>query len=122
MSYISLANGATAPPRVQANFCLEPIEVISAVSLAHRHRIEPWERGRMAAAWADGRALVIPTVELASTVFDVSYPLIAKERCPASLPLKLLTYGWQAAAPYERDLFVRANLVPVWTAIERVTA
>jgi hypothetical protein len=122
MTYIYPANGATAAPRVQARFSIEPIEVISAVSLAHRQRIEPWERGRMAAAWVDGRALVIPTVELASNVFGVSYPLIRKERCPASLSLKLLAYGWEASTRAERERFIRENLLSVWTAIERVTA
>jgi hypothetical protein len=106
---------------MQARFSIEPIEVISAVSLAHRHQIAPWERGRMAAAWLDGRALLKPTVALAADVFDVSYPLIAKEREPTSA-VGLLAYAWHAASSYERDLFVRANLIPVWTAVERVTA
>jgi hypothetical protein len=122
MSYISPVNGATAHSRVQARFSIEPIEVISAVSLAHRHRIAAWERGRMAAAWLDGRALLKPTVALAADVFDVSYPLIAKERESTSSAAGLLTYAWDAAIPYERDLFVRANLIPVWTVVERVTA
>jgi hypothetical protein len=94
---------------------------LRAASLAHRE-LPAWHRGQLAAAWVDGRAVLIPTVELASNVFDVSYPLIAKERCPASLPLKLLAYGWQASAASERERFLRENLIPVWDTIDRITA
>jgi hypothetical protein len=120
VSYIHTATRATAAaPRYFPQ--IEPIQVLRAASLAHR-QLPAWRNGQHAAAWVDGRAILIPTVELACDVFDVSYPLVAKERCPASLPPKLLAYGWEASTVGERDRFIRENLLQVWTAVERVTA
>jgi hypothetical protein len=113
-------------PRIEPPIEVRPVQIVKAVSLAHR-KAGKFEAARGAAAWVDGRALLDPTIELASEVFDVSYPLIADARVqlglrPFSRPLGLLALGWSKASPAEKDAFTRANLTAIWVAIERVTA
>ena len=97
-----------------------PIKILRAHSLAHR-KLAKWQRARLAAAWLDNGLLLVPTLELASEVFDVSNSLIAKERTrPASLPLGMLAYGWLKSSLAERDAFCRQHEAGIWAALELV--
>ena len=107
---------------------VRPVRIIRAVSIARRRSADyaPWERGRDAAAWLDGRAIVQPTMTLATTVFNVSRPLIEAARkdrgvVPVPFALGCLAFGWANASPAERVEFVRTVEETVWTALQHVT-
>lgn len=99
-----------------------PVEIIRAHSIAHA-KMATWERAEKAAAWIDGRALLIPTAQVASEVFGVSKPMIAASRQPAHPgldPLKLMARGWHEASADYRAAFVSEYENDIWAALERV--
>jgi hypothetical protein len=105
---------------------IRPTRIVTARSVAHSI-VNKDELSALAAGWITGRVLYRPTVNLACTAFAISRPrvteaMIRMEKTPFSMPLGLLALGWSKVSSAERDAFVRANLAPIWDAIERVTA
>ena len=99
-----------------------PIRILKARSLAQRN-LTKRERAVLAAAWLDNLLLLLPTVELASEVFGVSYPLIANARLqrPASLPPRCLLWGWLKSSEAERAAFVDEAEADIWGTLQTVT-
>jgi len=103
------------PPATAVNTApVRSTRLISAQSIAKAHW-GPRQRAREAAAWVSGRAQIKATVALASTVFNVSEPLIhdalkrEKNVTSTLLPTALfhLGWAWDRATPAERAAFGR---------------
>jgi hypothetical protein len=102
-----------------------PTQTIDAQNLAKGHRTAG-ERAYLAAKWITG-GLVIdkPTASLAATIFGCSQGSVGRALAElgggGDVAVGLAQLAWDRMTPKQRDMFVRANLLPVWDSVERIT-
>jgi hypothetical protein len=104
---------------------LVPITAISATNIVKAQR-SVHERACLAASWIFGRVVIEPrTATMAAAIFDVSGPSVYRAIVDfndmAANDSDKLNFYWNRASNDERLDFVRANLIPVWDQIERIT-
>ena len=100
---------------------VRPAIVIPGRSVALQ-KLTPDNRGYLGATWVDGRSVLVPTVEMAAQVFEVSKPLIARHRRSpeSSFASGLMACGWKWATKAERAAFVKSVEDDVWVALDDV--
>jgi hypothetical protein len=102
------------------------IRTIDAQNLAKAHR-SIGERAFLAAKWVVGQIVIDNrTVSLAGRIFgcshgSVHHALAELRDDRVNADIALAQFAWERLLQDERDMFVRANLLPVWDSIERIT-
>jgi hypothetical protein len=115
------------PPLQQARPTpiLPPLATMRARNIVKGHR-SVRQRAELAARWMLDRLIIEGrTTTMAALIFGVSYASVprALARIGGSIADYdvTLNHYWRRASDYEREEFVRANLLSVWDAVESVT-
>lgn len=102
-----------------------PVFTIDAQNLAKAHRSVS-ERANLAAEWVAGWLVITKrTVALGATIFGCSpasaHRALTELGGGGDTDVALAHFVWKRMTQAQQDTFVRANLLPVWDSIERVT-
>jgi hypothetical protein len=107
-----------------------PVRTITGQSIAKADR-GPRARAYLAAGWRLGTVKVEPSIKLAAEVFGCSEQLVRKAVADqqedalddaVTTALDPVDSWWSGLSSADRDSFVRAHLLSIWDAIERVTS
>jgi hypothetical protein len=109
----------------QASHQVLPIYTIDAQNLAKASR-SAGERARLAAEWVTGWRLIEKrTAALGATIFGCSAPSVHRALDElgrgGDTDVALAHFIWTRMTQAQQDTFARANLAPLWDAIDRVT-